>query len=1077
MASRTAARAVRFAAALALMPPAAPAHAALVLFDASHHEMAGNADWVVDADAWNQTLPAFPCSGSTNESAPSRFPTPAQSGITPSTPETYFTGGISAWAVDLVKAGHTIETLPPGAAITFGDGGNPQDLSNYKLFVVVEPQTPFTAPEKAAILAFVSAGGGLFMVGDHETSDRDCDGWDSPHVWNDLTGAVSAASAGVFGIWFRVDGLSNQGSEDWFDDAVDSNVETNPADPIIQGPFGAGTGGLGFFGATSMELNNADNPTVTAHVWRTGQAHGTTRVTFATASYGSGRVAAIGDSSPADDDTGDPSDSLYPGWDKASGGVKNREIHLNACHWLINPAPDVTPPVIVTGPGAAASDCSAQITWGTDEPATSSVDYGPTASYGSTAGAVGLTQAHTVAITGLTPSSPCHYRVSSSDAAGNGPAQSADAAFATAAPAPPSITAGPAAASIGSTSATLTWSTDEPSTSEVQYGTTMAYGQQESAPGLTTAHAVTLTGLAPATLYHARALSTDGCGNGPVLSGDLTFTTGAPAVDLSGWKINQFNSSQTWTIPAGTMLPAGGYLVIGRNASRAQFQAFYPAMPGGTVYLDSNANGSCSSAGCMPQINGGESFELRDAGGALRDGPTIAMATTHLTYQRTSPGAPPGNPGSWTTSPETAATPGSGAGAPSGSGLRINEMSDASDFTKEFLEIYSDAGALPPDVTPPAPVTNLTATPVSSTGIVLSWTASGDDGSNGTASLYDARISASPITTPAEFAAATPLTGEPAPAASGTPQQFPVNGLSADTAYSFAMTVRDEAPNVSPLSNPASAVTAPAGGPPPVSHLVISQIRVAGSADDVIEIYNPTAAAIPLSGHSVQYLAANGNFGFRANLNGSASVPAHGWYLVAANSYGGSPARDDSIGSSNMSNGAGHALLVSKTTNVSGCSDPAIVDRAGYGLTATCPEGGSGHATTTPGASQSVTRKPGGVQGNGQDTDDNAADFSAPAAPVFHNAASAPATPPTVLGNVKNTLYMTAGASGATLVWATAAGATGYHIYRGTAPNFMSGAPAPWMTAPSTTAVDGALPAPIYFYVVLATDGTSDSAE
>src|SRR5262245_20155125 len=94
------------------------ASAASVLFDASHHEMAGNADWVVDADAWDLTMPAYPCSGSSNEANPSRFPTPAQAGITPATLETYWKGAVSAWAVELAKAGHAIETLPPGSLIT-----------------------------------------------------------------------------------------------------------------------------------------------------------------------------------------------------------------------------------------------------------------------------------------------------------------------------------------------------------------------------------------------------------------------------------------------------------------------------------------------------------------------------------------------------------------------------------------------------------------------------------------------------------------------------------------------------------------------------------------------------------------------------------------------------------------------------------------------------------------------------------------------------------------------------------------------------------------------------------------------
>ena len=89
---------------------ALPAGADKVLFDATKHEMAGNADWVIDADAWNQSMPAYPCTGSTNESNPGRYPTPDQSGIGPPPPGTYWTGGISSWAVELAKAGHTVES-------------------------------------------------------------------------------------------------------------------------------------------------------------------------------------------------------------------------------------------------------------------------------------------------------------------------------------------------------------------------------------------------------------------------------------------------------------------------------------------------------------------------------------------------------------------------------------------------------------------------------------------------------------------------------------------------------------------------------------------------------------------------------------------------------------------------------------------------------------------------------------------------------------------------------------------------------------------------------------------------------
>src|SRR5207247_14926 len=139
----------------------------------------------------------------------------------------------------------------------------------------------------------------------------------------------------------------------------------------------------------------------------------------------------IGDSSPADDQTGDPGDTLYPGWDKATGGVKNREIHLNACAWLLNPAPDTDPPAITLGPAADPSDCSTAVGWETDEPATSAVEYGTTDSYGSGASAAGQSSGHSVPLSGLTPSTTYHFRALSTDACGNGPTFSPDATLTT----------------------------------------------------------------------------------------------------------------------------------------------------------------------------------------------------------------------------------------------------------------------------------------------------------------------------------------------------------------------------------------------------------------------------------------------------------------------------------------------------------------------------------------------------------------------------------------------------------------------------------------------------------------------
>ena len=110
------------------------------------------------------------------------------------------------------------------------------------------------------------------------------------------------------------------------------------------------------------------------------------------------------------------------------------------------------------------------------------------------------------------------------------------------------------------------------------------------------------------------------------------------------------------------------------------------------------------------------------------------------------------------------------------------------------------------DVTPPAAVSNLAATNgTGGTSVVLNWTATGDDGTTGTATSYDVRYSTSNITE-ANWAAATQATGEPVPQAAGTAQALTVSGLSASTSYYFAAKVADERSNLSALSNVASRI-------------------------------------------------------------------------------------------------------------------------------------------------------------------------------------------------------------------------------------------------------------------------------
>jgi phosphodiesterase/alkaline phosphatase D-like protein len=87
---------------------------------------------------------------------------------------------------------------------------------------------------------------------------------------------------------------------------------------------------------------------------------------------------------------------------------------------------------------------------------------------------------------------------------------------------------------VGPTSVSINWTTDELSSTQVEYGTTDAYGKSEppqpaddptsgTSLGVVT-HPVVLSGLQPNTTYHYKVKSKDKAGNEAV-SPDKTLTT------------------------------------------------------------------------------------------------------------------------------------------------------------------------------------------------------------------------------------------------------------------------------------------------------------------------------------------------------------------------------------------------------------------------------------------------------------------------------------------------------------------------------------------------------------------------
>ena len=98
---------------------------------------------------------------------------------------------------------------------------------------------------------------------------------------------------------------------------------------------------------------------------------------------------------------------------------------------------------------------------------------------------------------------------------------------------PPVISAVLATPGPTGTTAHVTWTTDEPATSSVSYGTSPALGSTTSGGSLVVSHALDLTSLNPSATYYFRVGSIDGAGNPATFpdppAAPASFTTPAPA--------------------------------------------------------------------------------------------------------------------------------------------------------------------------------------------------------------------------------------------------------------------------------------------------------------------------------------------------------------------------------------------------------------------------------------------------------------------------------------------------------------------------------------------------------------------
>ncbi|WP_433708873.1 DUF5689 domain-containing protein [Paenibacillus illinoisensis] len=282
-----------------------------VLFDNSHGQTAGAADWVID-------------------------------------------GGFSDFGNALANDGYYVKELRKTTPFTY------DDLKEYNVFVIAEPQIPFKTSEQAALKQYVESGGSIFFIGDHYNADRNKNRWDGSEVINGYRrGAYEDPAKGMSTEERNSAAMQNVTSSDWLSDNfgvrfrynalgdIDANIIV-PADQafgITEGvsavAMHAGSTlaitdpekakGIVYLPKTNAKWNNA----VDQGVYNGGGIEEGPYV--AVSKLGAGKAAFIGDSSPVEDaspkylreETG-ARKTTYDGFKEADDAA----LLVNTVNWL-----------------------------------------------------------------------------------------------------------------------------------------------------------------------------------------------------------------------------------------------------------------------------------------------------------------------------------------------------------------------------------------------------------------------------------------------------------------------------------------------------------------------------------------------------------------------------------------------------------------------------------------------------------------------------------------------------------------------------------------------------------------------
>ncbi|MBP1974637.1 Ig domain protein group 2 domain protein [Cohnella thailandensis] len=293
------------------LQPVVTANGKFVLFDNTHAQTAGAADWVID-------------------------------------------GGFSDFGNALAAEGYYVKELRKSTPITLSD------LQDYDVFVIPEANIPYKTSEQEAMLDYVENGGSLFFIADHYNADRNKNRWDASEAFNGYRrGAWSNPASGMSSEEAASAAMSGVASSDWLSDNFGMRIRYNAlgdinSDYIVPSSqaFGitAGVGTVTMHAGSTIAITDPTKAKGIVYIdeTTTGWSNAVDQGVYAgggiaegpfvaVAKAQLGKVAVIGDSSPVEDSTPKykreetgGTKTTYDGFTEEDNGV----LLVNIVDWL-----------------------------------------------------------------------------------------------------------------------------------------------------------------------------------------------------------------------------------------------------------------------------------------------------------------------------------------------------------------------------------------------------------------------------------------------------------------------------------------------------------------------------------------------------------------------------------------------------------------------------------------------------------------------------------------------------------------------------------------------------------------------